>query len=55
MLRLSRGLREHTHILNIAGIDEPQPVDFGLKEEKAAAKGTEKSGKGGSEKHKKKK
>jgi endonuclease III len=34
MLRLSRVLREHVHVYHVAGEDEPQGIEFGLKKEK---------------------
>ncbi|MBA3707914.1 MAG: hypothetical protein H0W83_03725 [Planctomycetes bacterium] len=35
ILRLSRVLREHVHVYHTAGEDDPQPINFGLKSEKA--------------------
>ncbi|MBA3847005.1 MAG: hypothetical protein H0X45_10210 [Planctomycetes bacterium] len=49
MLRLSRGLREHMHILGIAGESEPQPISFGWdkKDPLGMDKPAKKSGKSG--------
>ena len=40
ILRLSRVLREHVHTYEIAGEDEPQTVDFGLKKDASKDKTT---------------
>lgn len=40
ILRLSRVLREHVHVYQTAGADEPQPVDFGAKKEASKDKTT---------------
>ncbi len=40
ILRLSRVLREHVHTYQLAGEDEPQPVEFGQKKESAKDKTT---------------
>lgn len=36
MLRLSRVLREHVHVIHVAGEEVPQPADFGVKKEKSS-------------------
>jgi len=40
ILRLSRVLREHVHVYQLAGEDEPQAVDFGTKKESSKDKTT---------------
>lgn len=40
ILRLSRVLREHVHVYQSAGADEPQAVDFGAKKETSKDKTT---------------
>lgn len=40
ILRLSRVLREHVHVYQSAGADEPQAVDFGAKKESTKDKTT---------------